>query len=234
MPTSRRVGRGVVDAADSDRSFLRTSAPGRGLLVVGVDLVERLAGDLVVDALAAQLLGQRPPGQALARLAARRSRHRANASSSISPTSSNRSSSRVAIVVGDVLLGQLVGQLVAAAGLAGQLVEQDLAGHRLGVRLGPSGPRRPVAGRRRVAARRWPRRRASRPSRPRPPPPRRRARDQKSSTPIGSSDARAGLSTVGPTPSFSRIFFSSSLARSGLSLRKERAFSLPWPSWSPS
>ena len=41
-------------------------------------------------------------------------------------------------------------------------------------------------------------------------------------------------STCGPTPSFSRIFFSSSLARSGLSRRKVRAFSLPWPSWSPS
>ncbi len=46
--------------------------------------------------------------------------------------------------------------------------------------------------------------------------------------------ASAGLSTWGPMPSFSRIFFSISLARSGLSRRKVRAFSLPWPSWSPS
>src|SRR6185436_3689763 len=44
----------------------------------------------------------------------------------------------------------------------------------------------------------------------------------------------AGLSACGPTPSFSLIFFSSSSARSGLSFRKVRAFSLPCPSWSPS
>src|SRR5690606_15386992 len=44
----------------------------------------------------------------------------------------------------------------------------------------------------------------------------------------------AGSSGRTPTPSFSLIFFSISLARSGLSLRKLRAFSLPWPSWSPS
>src|SRR5690606_29603088 len=43
----------------------------------------------------------------------------------------------------------------------------------------------------------------------------------------------AGASTLAPTPSFSLIFFSSSLARSGLSRRNARAFSLPWPSWSP-
>src|SRR5690606_7654973 len=58
---------------------------------------------------------------------------------------------------------------------------------------------------------------------------------QKSSTPMGSSESSsAGASTFGPTPSFSRIFFSISLARSGLSLRKVREFSLPCPSWSPS
>src|SRR3546814_5027872 len=52
---------------------------------------------------------------------------------------------------------------------------------------------------------------------------------------VGSSaSASAGSATDGPTPSFSRIFFYSSLARSGLSLRNVRAFSLPCPSWSPS
>ena len=55
--------------------------------------------------------------------------------------------------------------------------------------------------------------------------------DQKST---GTSETSAGWSTRGPTPSFSLIFFSISSARSGLSLRKLRAFSLPWPSWSPS
>jgi hypothetical protein len=37
-------------------------------------------------------------------------------------------------------------------------------------------------------------------------------------------------SRLAPTPSFSLIFFSISLARSGLSRRKFLAFSLPWPS----
>ena len=55
--------------------------------------------------------------------------------------------------------------------------------------------------------------------------------DQKST---GTSETSAGWSTRGPTPSFSLTFFSISSARSGLSLRKLRAFSLPWPSWSPS
>lgn len=36
------------------------------------------------------------------------------------------------------------------------------------------------------------------------------------------------------TPSLSRIRFSISAATSGLSMRNCRAFSLPWPSWSPS
>ena len=46
--------------------------------------------------------------------------------------------------------------------------------------------------------------------------------------------ASVSASRRGPTPSFSLIRFSISLARSGLSRRKLRAFSLPWPSWSPS
>ena len=46
--------------------------------------------------------------------------------------------------------------------------------------------------------------------------------------------AAGSASRRGPTPSFSLIFFSISLARSGLSRRKVRAFSLPCPSWSPS
>ena len=46
--------------------------------------------------------------------------------------------------------------------------------------------------------------------------------------------AMSSASTTAPTPSFSLMRFSISSARSGLSFRKERAFSLPWPSWSPS
>ena len=43
--------------------------------------------------------------------------------------------------VGHQLARQLVGQLLATAGLAGQLVEQDLAGHRLRVGIGSVGER---------------------------------------------------------------------------------------------
>jgi hypothetical protein len=43
----------------------------------------------------------------------------------------------------------------------------------------------------------------------------------------GNAAASAGTSTRGPMLSFSLIFFSSSSARSGLSRRKAREFSLP-------
>ena len=65
IPTSRRVAVVVVDPGRRAQLAAHQLA-GRGLLVGRVDLVERLAGGLVVDALAAQLLGQRPRGQALA------------------------------------------------------------------------------------------------------------------------------------------------------------------------
>ncbi len=139
IPTRRRVA--VVSSTRlSDRSFLRTSARAAASSSAGSTSSSDLAGDLVVDALAAQLLGQRPPGQTLARLAG------------LHPGPGER------LVVdqpdllepveepgGDVarapLLGQLVAELLAAAGLAGQLVEQDLAGHRLRVGLGHLGRR---------------------------------------------------------------------------------------------
>ena len=56
--------------------------------------------------------------------------------------------------------------------------------------------------------------------------------DQKSTSTSAVAASSAGWSTVAPMPIFSLIFFSSSLARSGLSRRKFRAFSRPWPSWS--
>lgn len=55
---------------------------------------------------------------------------------------------------------------------------------------------------------------------------------QKSTSTSAAAASPAGWSRVGPMPIFSLIFFSSSLARSGLSRRKFRAFSRPWPSWS--
>ena len=68
----------------------------------------------------------------------------------------------------------------------------------------------------------------------RPPGPRPRAApsthcDQKS-TGAGSTSIGAVTSSRAPTPSFSLIFFSISSARSGLSRRKLRTFSLPCPS----
>ena len=68
-PTSRRVAVVRVDAAQRPQ-LLADQRPGRRLLVGGVELVERRAGGLVVDALAPQLLGQGPAGQAAAALPA--------------------------------------------------------------------------------------------------------------------------------------------------------------------
>ena len=119
-----------------DAQLLAHQRPGRGLLVVRVDLVQRLAGDLVGDALAAQLLGQRPRARPLLPV----------------PVGDPEPGERLVVdqpdllepveqrgrhLVGDVLGGQPVGELLAAAGLAGQLVEQDLARDRLGVGVGP-------------------------------------------------------------------------------------------------
>jgi hypothetical protein len=46
--------------------------------------------------------------------------------------------------------------------------------------------------------------------------------------------AASSASSLGPIPILSWMRFSMSLAMSGLSRRNFRAFSLPWPSWSPS
>ena len=68
QPDQPPGGGRVVDAGQGAQ-LLADQDPGRGLLVLRLDLVQRGAGDLVVDALAAQLLGQRPAGQSFARLA---------------------------------------------------------------------------------------------------------------------------------------------------------------------
>ena len=177
--------------------------------------------------------GERPPGQPPAGLPGLRPSPRANAASSTSPTSSNRSSSRSATSSGTCLLGQLGGQLGPAAGLAGQLVEQDLARHRLVVGLGRAPRCRRAAASAPVSTR-------LERGHARPPTVVRRAvavdRGPAQNS-IVDRLGRAAASAVdlrARSPSFSRILFSSSLARSGLSRRKLRAFSLPWPSWSPS
>src|SRR5690606_8643702 len=61
-----------------------------------------------------------------------------------------------------------------------------------------------------------------------------RDRTGQKSTGTSAAGASPVASALGPTPSFSLVFFSISSARSGLSLRNFRAFSLPWPSWSAS
>jgi hypothetical protein len=50
----------------------------------------------------------------------------------------------------------------------------------------------------------------------------------------GAGSGSASASSWAPMPSFSLIFFSTSAATSGFSRMNLRAFSLPWPSWSPS
>ena len=264
IPTSRRVAFAVVDPRHRPQLGAH-QRPGRGLLVGRVDLVERLAGDLVVDPLAVQLLGQRPLGEPPAGPGAGRPAGR-----------DPGPGERLVVDQPDLLepVEEPGGDVVRARSWrpACRRAPCGCAPGRSAGRAGSCGP--PPPGRRRgpaavvssgVAVRPVPGRRAwsTRPPRPRrhrasravacPREGHQRVRcaidravvepsrpatvepaAQKESTPIGSSESGASWSTCGPTPSFSRIFFSSSLARSGLSLRNLREFSLPWPSWSPS
>ena len=110
--------------------LLAHERPGRGLLVVGIDLVQRPARDLVVDPLAAQLVRQRAPRQPLAgwrRLdpgpGERLVVDQADLGEPVEQA--------LGQLARHVLLRQLVGQLLAGARLTGQGVEQDLARHRL-------------------------------------------------------------------------------------------------------
>ena len=233
IPTRRRTALSR-SRERTERSLASHQHPSGLDLVLVVDLVEDLAGDLVVDPLAAQLLGQRAAGQPATGLALRHPLAGeggvVDQADLLEPVEQPGGD-----VVRHVAAGQLVGQLRAGAGPPGQLVEQDLAGHRLRVGVGAGvetlarlsclrsrpplrGPCSAVTPVDRVTAIRSRCRRGQYPAR------RREAR----------SPARQAASTAGPMPSFSRIRFSSSLARSGLSRRKVRAFSLPWPSWSPS
>ena len=120
---------GVVDAAQ--RPQLLADQGARGLLLVGrVEVVERRAGGLVVDALAPQLLGQRPAGQPAAALPALHPGPREGLVVD-QPDLGEPVEQPLGELGGHVALGQLVAQLLAAAGLAGQGVEQDRARHRL-------------------------------------------------------------------------------------------------------
>ena len=104
-------------------------------LVVGVHLVQGVADDLVVDPLAAQLLRQRPARQPLAGLTLR---HPLAGEGRVvdQPDLLEPVEEAAGDVVRDVAGAELGGQLGPGPGPPGQLVEQDLAGHRLRVGLG--------------------------------------------------------------------------------------------------
>jgi len=118
--------------------------------------------------------------------------------------------------------GQVLTELCPGLGRGSELAQRDRPGDRHGVGV------RGEVGRRSGSGRLGPS--------PGAPPWRSRHRyGQKSTGALAFALASvrtstAGASTRGPIPSFSLIFFSNSLARSGLSRRKARAFSLPWPS----
>ena len=171
-------------------------------------------GDLAVDALACAARGRGPAGPARGRAGGTRpTTGRTRRRRSARPRS-NRSSTRVGHVVGHPALGQRLGQLGPAARLVGQPAQQDLPGHLL---RGPPADR-PPRGRSGAASAAGAGRRRHR-----------------SEVDVGRLGRRPrARRPCAPTPNFSLIFFSSSSARSGLSRRKARAFSLPWPSWSPS
>src|SRR6478672_2873077 len=224
---------------------------GPGPLGAFVDAVQGVGGDLGVDALGAQLLGECPPGKAPLGLL-RPDQHLGVGHVVDEPDFGHAVEHRGGHVVGAVALTQLVLELLPAARRHRELAQDDLARHVVRVGLGVAGlqvllgvARLPPAARPRAV-------RASRRCRgpiARGPLARGRrgqgsfercpgrvvlvAHGPQKSTGT-SATGSAGLSTCGPTPSFSLIFFSSSSARSGLSRRKVRAFSLPWPSWSPS
>ncbi len=111
MPTRRRVA--VVSSTRlSERSFLRTSARAAVSSSSGSISSSASRGHLVVDALAPQLLGERPPGQPLARLAAG-DPGPGEGLVVDQPDLLEPVEEAGGDVVGDVLLRQLVGQLLA-------------------------------------------------------------------------------------------------------------------------
>ena len=212
-----------------------------GLLLLGVHRAECLGRELVVDALAAQLDTERPAGEPPVGVAG--PDEDPGVLRVVDKTDLGEPVEHaVGDLLGDVASRHRLGELRPAARRTGEQPQRDGPGDGLGVRLGVDGRRtrgRRLGGRRAAAG---PARRATR----RPVDHRaddrvvvgdpvvvRRTgghRAQKSTT----GPASAGASSLAPTPSFSLIFFSSSSARSGLSRRNARAFSLPWPSWSPS
>ncbi len=109
--------------------------PGGVDLVVGVHLVHGLPDELVVDPLAAQLLRQGTTREAFAGLTLR---HPLAGEGGVIDQADLLEPVEEAAgdVVGDVARAELGGQLGAGPGTTGQLVEQDLAGHRLRVGLG--------------------------------------------------------------------------------------------------
>ena len=227
-PASRSAGVPRWSGPAAHRAQLAAhQRPGRLHLVGRVDLVERLPGDLVVDPLAAQPWAS--ARRASPRPACRDcTQERANAWSSTRPTSSNRSSSRSATSPGTRRWPAGL-QLGAAAGLAGELVEEDLAGHLLGVRVRAEGggvlgrvghgggqlremknrPSGPLGGRDQTGGDPW-------------------VQSRESEVNVGR--LRGLFVNLRSHPQLLEDSLLQPLARSGLSRRKLRAFSLPCPS----
>ena len=127
----------LVAVQGAHRAQLGLHQPPSGLdLVLVVDVVEDIAGDLVVDPLAAELLGQGTAGQPATGLALG---HPLSGEGGVVDQADllEPVEQPGGDVVRHVAAGQLVGQLRTRAGPPGQLVEQDLAGHRLRVGVGP-------------------------------------------------------------------------------------------------
>src|SRR6478735_1778217 len=127
----------VVEAAHGAQLLVDQRA-GCGALVGLVDLLQRGLGVLVIDALATQLLRQRPGGQPPAAVPALDPLP--GVGGVVDQADLGEAVEQLAgELVGHAALGQLVGQLLARACLPGEGVEQDLAGDGLGIGLELSG-----------------------------------------------------------------------------------------------
>ncbi len=235
-PVSRRTATSRSSRA-TVRSLRRTSPRAASSLVVGVDLVQGGRGPPRRRCPCAAAPGPGPAAPGPCRAGADCTQARAKAWSSTSPTSSNRSSSRSATASGTPLRASLVlssDRLRAApVSWSSRILRATASWSAGGPRASSSGgvagagPPAWTSGRKGPDGRRPERR-----------PPRTDATAATRSSEVDARRLRQGddlfLVDLRTDPSFSRILFSSSLARSGLSRRKVREFSLPWPSWSPS
>ena len=216
-PTSRRACTARVEPAQRAQPA-RRPGPGRGLLAVAVDLAERGVDGVVGDTAAAQLDRDGPAGQpALVVLGERVARRPAPRRRSARPRRTGRAPGRPRRRARRACRARCAARRGcgrAGRACAGRRCERPTSGS-------PGGPslRRPAC------------RRATGPGgrcgRPFGSAHAAAAAAAQKSTGAGTTSIGAPSSTWAPMPSFSLIFFSISSARSGLSRRKLRTFSLP-------